>query len=142
MYHKAVVFKDTESAAEILKASAPKKVKALGRKVANFDSKTWDKVREEVVHKGNILKFTNAVTEEGFRAGSEASSAPIEVSLKDMLLATGDRELVEASPFDRIWGVGFAAKDAEGNRGSWGLNLLGKTLTKVRAELREQEVEA
>lgn len=138
MYHKAVVFKDPTSALEVLKASSPRKAKALGRKVDNFDSKKWDKLREEVVYKGNILKFTNAITEEGYRKGSESSSGPLEGSLKDMLLATGDRELVEASPFDMIWGVGFAAANADDNRASWGLNLLGNVLTKVRAELREQ----
>jgi hypothetical protein len=59
-------------------------------------------------------------------------------NLKSMLLATGDRELVEASPKDRIWGVGFGEKNAEKNRHRWGQNLLGRALTDVRTRLREE----
>lgn len=55
-----------------------------------------------------------------------------------MLLATGERELAEASPMDRIWGVGFVEKDAGANRHSWGENLLGKALMTVRERLREK----
>jgi ribA/ribD-fused uncharacterized protein len=58
--------------------------------------------------------------------------------LKNMLLATGERELVEASPYDRIWGIGFAERDAEGSRHWWGQNLLGKALMEVRRRLREE----
>jgi len=74
-----------------------------------------------------------------------------------LLLATGDKELVEvshaqnqvlflyahklvkASPFDKIWGIGFTEKGAEKNRHKWGQNLLGKALMKVRDRLRDQE---
>jgi ribA/ribD-fused uncharacterized protein len=59
--------------------------------------------------------------------------------MQKLLLATGDRELVEASPFDKIWGVGFSEKGAERNRHKWGQNLLGKALMTVRDRLREQE---
>lgn len=62
-------------------------------------------------------------------------------NLKKWLLETGDRELVEASPMDRIWGVGFAAKNADANRHRWGQNLLGKALMVVRTRLRDKEVE-
>lgn len=56
-----------------------------------------------------------------------------------MLLATGERELVEAAPGDRVWGVGFKEKDAERNRYRWGRNLLGEVLQNVRARLRDDE---
>jgi ribA/ribD-fused uncharacterized protein len=59
-------------------------------------------------------------------------------NLKSMLLATDDRELVEASPKDRIWGVGFGEKNAEKYRYRWGQNLLGRALTDVRMRLREE----
>jgi hypothetical protein len=59
--------------------------------------------------------------------------------LRTMLLATGERELVEASPFDRVWGIGFREADAEWNREVWGENLLGRALMDVRARLREEE---
>lgn len=54
-------------------------------------------------------------------------------------MGTGERELVEASSMDKIWGVGFAEKDAEANRVKWGQNLLGKALMVVRERLREEE---
>lgn len=59
--------------------------------------------------------------------------------MKKMLLDTGDRELVEASPVDRIWGVGFGEDVAEGRREEWGLNLLGKCLERAREMIREEE---
>jgi ribA/ribD-fused uncharacterized protein len=60
-------------------------------------------------------------------------------NLKAMLHATGERELVEASPMDRIWGVGFGEREAGRNRGRWGENLLGKALAEVRGRVREEE---
>ena len=60
-------------------------------------------------------------------------------SLKEMLLQTGEKELVEASPRDRIWGIGFRAEEAEGRRGEWGENLLGRCLGRVRVLVREME---
>jgi ribA/ribD-fused uncharacterized protein len=55
-----------------------------------------------------------------------------------LLLATGEREIVEASPQDRIWGVGFKESEAERNRYRWGENLLGRVLMDVRGRLREE----
>lgn len=63
--------------------------------------------------------------------------SPKAADLRAQLLATGQRELVEASPFDRVWGVGFVEADAEKNRGRWGENLLGVALMEVRRRLRE-----
>ena len=138
MYQKALLFNDYEAAKEVLKASNPRKAKAIGRNVRNFDEVRWNAVREGVVRQGNILKFTNAVTEQGFRIGTGADLPPIVGSLKEMLLATGERELVEASPFDKIWGIGYTAADADHTKRScWGLNLLGKVLMEVRETLRD-----
>lgn len=78
----------------------------------------------EIVVQGNMHKFT--VSEEA-------------ESLSKWLLATGDRELVEASPMDRIWGVGFTERDAGVNRHRWGQNLLGKALMEVRRRLRDED---
>jgi ribA/ribD-fused uncharacterized protein len=61
----------------------------------------YDIGKLEIVTQGNYHKFTISEDAE---------------NLRRMLLATGERELVEASPYDRIWGVGFAEKDAERNR--------------------------
>lgn len=122
MHAKALLFTDPAVALSILKADHPRKVKALGRKVHNFNEALWNENRERIVREGNLLKFR---------------SAP---ELRKKLLATGERELVEASPMDRIWGIGFSPDKAPGsNRGRWGLNLLGKILMEVRTVLREEE---
>ncbi|KAM0219480.1 hypothetical protein ACHAPA_004879 [Fusarium lateritium] len=145
MHQKALLFNDQKSAVEILKAGSPRKVKSLGRKVKNFDEKTWLKHRCGIARRGNILKFTRAITEQGFKRGTPNGNAatdsllqPIEGSLLDTLLSTGDRDLVEASPYDQIWGIGFKAADAGKSRELWGENLLGKELMEVRRILREE----
>lgn len=99
----------------------PRAIKALGRKVPNFDEKIWHQERFKIVVAGNYYKFTQ------------------NPDLKEQLLDTGDRELVEASPMDRIWGVGFGAKNAGKMRHKWGLNLLGKSVMEVRRMIRDGE---
>lgn len=123
MYRKALHFQDYPTASAILREADPRKQKGLGRKVKNFDAKVWDEVKEKVVEEGNWWKFTK---------GEEGG-----LVLGRLLRETGDSELVEASPFDRVWGVGFDAEIAEERRDEWGLNLLGKALMRVRERLRE-----
>lgn len=123
MYHKALVFDDQVTANAIALEPEPSKQKALGRKVKGFDDKKWNAKREKIVEDGNWWKFTQS--KEG--------------NLRKMLLETGDRLLVEASPHDRIWGVGYGASNADENRGEWGENLLGKALMRVRDRLRTEE---
>lgn len=96
---------------------------SLLRKFQYSDLRATDKFR--IVEEGNYLKFT---------VSRDAKA------LREKLLATGDRELVEASPLDRVWGVGFTASEAGQNREMWGENLLGKALTNVRKKLREETV--
>ncbi|KAL2757731.1 hypothetical protein ACRALDRAFT_1068247 [Sodiomyces alcalophilus JCM 7366] len=142
MHHKALLFNDMATAHQILTNKSPRKAKALGRKVSNFSEPTWLAHREAVVRRGNLLKFTRAVSEAGFQMGSQPSRdlPPLEASLRELLLATGERELVEASPFDPVWGIGYRERDAElVSREDWGLNLLGKALMDVRAMLRRPE---
>ncbi|KAH6859003.1 hypothetical protein BKA58DRAFT_51632 [Alternaria rosae] len=123
MVHKARCFSDEEIAKQMLETTSPKEHKDLGRKVKGFDEKVWDEQKLEIVKQGTYHKFTISEDAE---------------NLRKMLLATGDRELVEASPHDRIWGVGFAERDAEKNRYRWGQNLLGRALMDVRKRLREE----
>lgn len=147
MYHKALLFNDPTTALEILRAPNPRKAKALGRKVANFNEKVWLAHRSPIVEAGTHAKFTRAAVPDeaalhrGSGSGSDGAAARRvgPGGLRAALLETGDRLLVEASPFDPIWGVGFAAADAERNREHWGLNLLGKALMAVRARFREEE---
>jgi hypothetical protein len=119
MYGKAILFGDTEIAAEILEAASPRQHKALGRKVRNFNDATWKAHREQIVAAGSRAKFTQ------------------NAELRQALLDTAGTELVEASPFDRIWGIGLAASDPRAeNPAKWrGQNLLGKILTRLRDEL-------
>jgi ribA/ribD-fused uncharacterized protein len=119
MYGKAKLFGDERSAAEILLAPNPGAVKALGRAVRGFDETMWRQHRSEIAIAGNYAKFSQ--------------SAP----LREFLLSTKRRVLVEASPVDRIWGIGLAADDPHAeNPLEWrGLNLLGFALMEVRERL-------
>ncbi|EEQ87930.1 uncharacterized protein BDCG_03050 [Blastomyces dermatitidis ER-3] len=101
----------------------PAELRSLGRQIPDFDDAVWKKHRYKIVVEGNYLKFTQ------------------DPQLKAKLLATRDRELVEASPRDRIWGVGFGAKNAGARRKNWGLNLLGKALMEVRERIRKELLE-
>ena len=119
MHGKAVLFDDAEIAAQILATPEPRAHKALGRKVRGFDDARWKRAREDIVHAGSRAKFTQ---DEALRAA---------------LLATAGTELVEASPLDRIWGIGLASSSPDAlDRTRWrGQNLLGKILTRLRDEL-------
>ena len=119
MHGKAVLFGDAEVAAKILAADHPRDHKALGRKVKNFDDKIWKREREQIVMAGNRAKFTQ------------------NKELEKLLLDTRGTTLVEASPYDKIWGIGLAASDPRAQDPSqWkGQNLLGKILTALREEL-------
>ncbi|SPQ17832.1 0145b5db-60e5-4ff1-8392-a770bfda7eb5 [Thermothielavioides terrestris] len=137
MYHKAQLFADHAVAAEILAAPHPRTVKALGRKVAGFSDAVWKAHREAIVRRGNLLKFTRPADVRDGRWLVKLHGTEEEVSIRELLLRTGERELVEASPMDRIWGIGFgAAKAGVVGREKWGLNLLGKALMDVREQLR------
>jgi ribA/ribD-fused uncharacterized protein len=125
MHQKAFLFKDEETAAEIMAETDPRQTQALGRKVKNFDKKLWEQHRLRIVTEGSYHKYKHSLLKDK--------------DIKAELLATGDRELVEASPVDSIWGVGFAENKAEENRDKWGLNLLGKALTAARKRIREEE---
>jgi ribA/ribD-fused uncharacterized protein len=105
--------------AEILQNNDPAKIKGLGRKVKNYDELIWAVVRYEVVVKGNYAKFFQ------------------NDNLKKILLETKDAILVEASPYDRIWGVGISKENPDiYNPAKWrGQNLLGKALMEVRKQL-------
>lgn len=128
MVQKALLFQDAEVARQIMDAPGTGSVdmayiKSLGRKVRGFDEAKWVAKREGIVLEGNLLKFRQ------------------NADLKAKLLATGEKRLVEASPRDRIWGVGFGEKNALSKRDSWGLNLLGKALEETRRILREEASE-
>ena len=119
MAEKARLFKDEENLEKILTASSPALAKKLGRLVKNFEVGVWNDNSFEIVTKGNFEKFKQ------------------NPDYKEFLLKTGNKVIVEASPFDKIWGIGMKQQNEKiHNPLLWnGLNLLGFALMKVRDEL-------
>ncbi|KAJ7627689.1 hypothetical protein DFH06DRAFT_733362, partial [Mycena polygramma] len=123
---KALLFSDYDVAKEVLAITGTSKqdmaaVKALERKVKNFDEAKWVKYREGIARQG---------TEHKFRQNDE---------LRKKLFATEETTIVEASPFGRIWGIGVDEAKALSRKDKWGLNLLGYALMDARRKLREEE---
>lgn len=120
MAEKARLMGDQATRAEIMQATTPREIKALGRMISPFDPELWDREKMDVVYRGNLLKF-----EQNPKA------------LKHLLRTRG--EICEASPYDAIWGIGLDEATAECTpRDKWpGQNLLGKVLSLLRAELKK-----
>jgi ribA/ribD-fused uncharacterized protein len=119
MAEKAKLFGDEKIREKIIAANSPGKAKSLGRRVSDFDEAAWESGRFEIVVEANVAKFSQ------------------NENLGALLRATGSKVLVEASPQDRVWGIGIGRddKDAE-NPAAWrGLNLLGFALMEARARL-------
>ena len=125
MYMKAIVFGDEEIAKQILENGDPKKVKALGRKVQNYDEKVWNDKRYQIMLKANVAKFSQ------------------NEDLKQLLLSPEyeGHGFVEASPYDKVWGVRMYESNPDiDNESKWkGLNLLGKVLDETRRIIIENE---
>ena len=117
MNAKALFFGDKESSLKILSAATPKDAKKLGRKVKNFDQKAWDDVKMTAMIIS--LQYKLLACPEFYRE----------------LMSTGDKILVEASPYDKIWGIGMKEDDPNILKTElWGENLLGKCLMIVRRD--------
>jgi ribA/ribD-fused uncharacterized protein len=122
MWRKAMLFGDSATADRILAAVHPRDAKMLGRGVSGFDDRKWVAERFEIVVAGSTAKFEQ------------------NPELVTFLRGTGDRVLVEASPTDRVWGIGLAASDERASvPARWrGLNLLGFALMQARQQLRSR----
>jgi ribA/ribD-fused uncharacterized protein len=116
MASKARLFNDGTICSKILATNDPKKQKSLGRSVSGFDKATWEKHAKDVVYEGNKAKFLQN-----------------RLILQD-LANTGSRTIVEASPYDKIWGIGLHWSDSRcDDSANWqGTNWLGEVLTKLR----------
>ncbi|CAB1103025.1 unnamed protein product [Ectocarpus sp. CCAP 1310/34] len=125
MAEKARIFGDDAAYAKIMATSDPREHKSLGRKVRRFDHALWELRREDVVFPLLYAKFAQ---------NADAC---------ERLLATGDRQIAEASPYDGLWGIGVDAFDPRAASPSkWtGRNLLGKALVATRTLLRVRPVE-
>jgi len=119
MEQKALLFGDITSANKIMNTSSPKIARALGRKVKNFNEYIWNQNKLTIMKTANLEKYKQ------------------NPQLLAVLLNTDDKGIVEAAPWDAIWGVGMNANDAkEAPVDEWGQNLLGKILVEVRDELK------
>lgn len=132
MWRKAELFGDEEAASSILSLVGPGvytpaqwnakmgEVKRMGRQVRHFDENIWKEHREDIMYDGLLLKFTQ------------------NDNLRELLLSTGDKTIVEAAPRDRVWGVGVGVGAATDVTKWRGLNLLGKSLMRVRETLSQE----
>ena len=104
---------------KIMLSVSPSEQKKLGRQVKNFDEGRWNTAARDVVFKGNLAKFSQ------------------NLNFQQRLFETCGTTLVEASPLDKIWGIGLAEDDPRAcNRAEWlGTNWLGEVLTNVREQL-------
>ncbi len=121
MHQKAITFDDKDIAKQILETDDVSKVKALGRAVHNYNDAIWNGVRQIVVYKGLLAKFSQ------------------NEDLKEKLLSTRNKILAEAARTDSVWGIGISIKDnARFDMNKWrGKNLLGFALMQVRKELQK-----
>lgn len=114
MAKKALLFKDQDIYNRILNEDSPKKMKALGRKVKNFDPNIWAKERYSIVLCANMLNSGTIWIYSRFYKAQEIAL------------------IAEVSPYDKIWGIGVQKKKGLTESGWKGLNLLGKALMEVR----------
>lgn len=123
MAMKAATFQDDFCLRKILESNNPSEQKKYGRMVRNYNDEQWTKVRYNFVVQGNYAKFSQ------------------NQDLKKILLDTGNKILVEASPYDKIWGIGMDEKNPDRfDISKWkGQNLLGKALMEVRGRLRNDQ---
>ena len=119
MAGKARLFGDAEALAAILASDSPRRQKQLGRSVKNFVQSTWQDHCREIVFQGNLARFSQ------------------DQRLKKLLLDTGNKTIAEASPVDRIWGIGLAPDNPKAlDQNNWrGKNWLGYALMRVREAL-------
>lgn len=119
MWSKAMLFGDYEIANEIINESHPKKQKDLGRQASGFKQDVWDNVKFDLIRSINHSKFLENQT------------------LWNLLAGTGNRTLVEAAPWDKVWGIGMGVDDPDIlDESKWtGENLLGEALMDVRLKL-------
>jgi hypothetical protein len=118
-YKKCVYFDDRTSAELILASTEPSKQKYLAKNIHRFDEEKLNKVASEAMHGVLLHKY---------RQNSD---------LRNFLLATGDKTIIEASAHDKLWGSGLSLSNKyclEHDKQS-GDNLMGQLLMSVREQL-------
>ncbi|NET03026.1 MAG: NADAR family protein [Sphaerospermopsis sp. SIO1G2] len=104
-YFQAQKFIGTPYLEQIRLLKTPKDAKKIGRKTSLPLRSDWENVKDDIMRKAVLCKFTT------------------HADIQEILLSTGEEELVENSPIDFYWGCG-----ADGS----GKNMLGKILMEVR----------
>ncbi len=119
MFNKALLFGDQETADKIMSTNRPDRQKSFGRQVKNFNDRQWMQVAYNLVVEGNRAKFEQ------------------NPDFANHLESTGSCIIVEASPWDKRWGIGLAEDDPRAlDESQWqGDNLLGKAIMQVRFEM-------
>ena len=120
MYRKAIIFGDEDRSLQIIRSKDPKTQKKIGRQVEGFNPSVWNSVCKDIVFRANMAKFTQ------------------NLNLQDELLKYDyDHIFVEASPYDKIWGIGLDATNPKAwDEETWeGTNWLGEQITNVRNSL-------
>ena len=120
MAEKARLFGDAVAESRIMGTTDPSDQKRYGRQVRGFVKQQWDAVARDVVYRASVEKFRQ------------------NPDLLELLLSTEGKTLVEASPYDTVWGIGLDRTDLRArNRSTWqGTNWLGECLMKARAALQ------
>jgi len=119
-HQKALLFDDKNMAEKIMQSNNPGQMKRLTANLANFNGKLWEEKSPDICYTALKEKF---------------SQNP---KLQTMLQETHDKVLVEASPYDRVWGIGYGKEEPNliQKQSTWGKNLQGITLMKVRNEIQ------
>ena len=120
MMQKALTFGDSEIAEQIQASDDLREIKRLGHMVARYNDSLWKAIRVQILRRGIRAKFQQ------------------NPRLLCDLLATGNALLAECAPRDLVWGIGIDIEDSRsGDPKEWkGRNLLGRTLMRVREDLR------
>lgn len=122
MAEKARLFKDNDALKKIMAATDPSDQKRFGRNVRGYDEQKWSSVRYDVVLRATLEKYKQ------------------NPDLCEKLLATGNLKFVEASPKDKVWGIGMDSNHKDATQpGRWlGQNLLGKAIDEARRVIRQE----
>ncbi|GHO83662.1 NADAR family protein [Dictyobacter formicarum] len=110
-YFQAQKFAGTPHEEAVRRAYSPKQAAEMGRDRSRPLRSDWESVKDDVMLRAVLRKFET------------------HAELRELLLSTGDEEIVENAPGDYYWGVG---------RDGSGQNKLGQILMEVRSILRER----
>jgi len=119
MAERARMFGDADRLDDIMWSRDPVQQTVLGHAVKNCDEARWRRAVPAMLLRGNMAKYAQNAT------------------LKRLLLATHPKVLVQASPYDTVYGVGLTPHDPRAlDPEHWrGLNLLGTALMQTRQTL-------